>query len=407
MGNLCGNCHDVSNPVYSKQPDGSFRANDLNQPHPTGNKHDMFPIERTFSEWQQSAFAQGPIDMGGRFGGNITEVSTCQDCHMPKTAFYGCDPAIEPPLRPSLPQHHFNGANSWVLNAVRYLHQDGETDLSATLVEASIGRNIDMLQLATDMEAAYDAWSSLNVRITNQSGHKVPTGYPEGRAMWINIRFIDANNQVIAEQGRYDPFTSDFARDTKVYETVLGLDAYAAALTGKPQGPGFHFAINNVRLLDNRIPPRGFRNEAFAAVGAGPVAYTYADFQFWDDTAFAVPPAAVRADIRLYHQTTTKEYIEFLRDANVTDNRGQVAYDQWVLHGKSQPVTMDEVSVDIAVNCSIDFNGDGLYPDTADIDDLLGAYQALAPTADINRDAIVTPIDVEVFLKRFSGEPCQ
>lgn len=406
-GTLCATCHDVSNPVYSRQPDGTYRANTLNAPHPTGNKYDMFPVERTYSEWANSAFALGPIDMGGRFGGNITAVSTCQDCHMPKTSYYGCEPLIEPPLRPDLPQHHFNGGNTWVLNAVRYLYQDGETDLSAELVENSVNRAYMMLEQASDMQITYDGWSSLNVHIINQTGHKLPTGYPEGRAMWINVRYVDANNAVIAEYGGYDALTSAFDRNTKVYEAVLGLDAYAAQLTGKPEGPSFHFAVNNQWVLDNRIPPRGFTNAAFNAAGAGAVNYPYADGQHWDDTVYGVPPAAVRADVRLYYQTTTKEYIEFLRDANVTDNRGQVAYDQWVMHGKSQPVVMDEVSLDIPLNCSIDFNGDGLFPDTADIDELITAYQGLSPTADVTRDAVITFADLELFLKRFSGEPCE
>ncbi len=406
-GNLCGTCHDVSNPVYSKQPDGSFRANALNEPHPTSSKHDMFPIERTFSEWTQSAFAQGPVDMGGRFGGNTSLVSSCQDCHMPKTAYYGCIPDINPPLRPDLPQHHFAGANSWVLNAVRYLYPDWETDLTAPLVQASVSRTMGMLTAASDAELTYDSWCSLNVRITNQTGHKLPSGYPEGRAMWINVQFIAADGSVISEYGKYDAATSGFARDTKVYETVLGLDAYAAALTGKPAGPGFHFAINNVRLMDNRIPPRGFTNANFDAVGSGAVGYSYQDGQFWDDTQYPVPPAAVRADVRVYHQTTTKEYIEFLRDENVTDNRGQVAYEQWVLHGRSQPAVMDDVSLDLARNCSVDFNGDGLYPDTADIDDLISAFNSESPAADINHDAAVTPADLQNFLKRFSGEACE
>ncbi|RMF82468.1 MAG: hypothetical protein D6744_06050, partial [Planctomycetota bacterium] len=100
---FCGTCHDVSNPVFTRQPDGSYAFNDPNTPHPTQNKYDQFPIERTFSEWAASAFAQGPIDMGGRFGGNQPAVSTCQDCHMPATGGYG-SPLGE--FRADLPTHY-------------------------------------------------------------------------------------------------------------------------------------------------------------------------------------------------------------------------------------------------------------------------------------------------------------
>ncbi|QYU67344.1 oligosaccharide flippase family protein [Leptolyngbya sp. 15MV] len=146
---MCATCHDVSNPVFVRQPDGTYAMNTPGQPHPTGNKADMFPLERTFSEWSQSIFAQGPVDVGGRFGGNLPAVSSCQDCHMPHEQAKNCvmgDP------RPSVPLHHFNGANTWVLKAIRNLYDDSETFLSAATVDASIARAREMLQKASDTE---------------------------------------------------------------------------------------------------------------------------------------------------------------------------------------------------------------------------------------------------------------
>jgi hypothetical protein len=40
--------------------------------------------------------------------------------------------------------------------------------------------------------------------------------------------------------------------------------------------------------------------------------------------------------------------MEFLRDKNVTNNTGQIAYDQWVAHGKSAPSQMQAVSIDFS-----------------------------------------------------------
>src|SRR5262245_33122081 len=86
---LCSTCHDVSNPAFVRVGGPTPKATDSYAPsadghrHPTLDKHDMFPLERTYSEWSRSAFALAPIDMGGRFGGNKSAVSTCQDCHMP------------------------------------------------------------------------------------------------------------------------------------------------------------------------------------------------------------------------------------------------------------------------------------------------------------------------------------
>jgi hypothetical protein len=398
---MCATCHEVSNPVYSRQPDGTYRLNALDAPHPTGNRYDMFPIERTYSEWLHSDFAKGPVHMGGRFGGNTPWVSSCQDCHMPKTTGTGCFPDLDPPVRKDLPQHHFPGGNSWVLRAVHTLYPHWETDLTDELVNAAVARTEEFLRAASDLELAAGL-GRLRVRVINQTGHKLPTGYPEGRRMWVNVQFRDAAGNIIDERGAYDWSTATLnTGDTKVYEAKLGLDAYAAALTGKPVGPGFHFAINNTWFKDNRIPPRGFTNAAFASVQASPVAYTYADGQYWDDTLYDIPPGAASARVRVYFQTTSREYIEFLRDANVTNNKGQIAYDQWVLHGKSAPVLMDDGQVDLP-ECPADLDGDGNV-DFNDFLAFLNLFNAEDPLADVNMDGAIDFNDLLGFLNLFNA----
>ena len=170
----------MSNPVYTKQLDGSYALNTLNAAHPTSNKYDEFPIERTFSEWANSAFAVAPIDMGGRFGGNNPLVSTCQDCHMPKTTGTGCDPGFGSPVRTNLPKHEFNGSNTWVIRAVRSLFDDSQTDTSVESADASIERAVAMMTAASDVEL-FTSGNQLTVRVTNQTGHKLPTGPSERR----------------------------------------------------------------------------------------------------------------------------------------------------------------------------------------------------------------------------------
>lgn len=286
----------------------------------------MYPLDRTYSEWTQSEFAQGPIDMTGRFGGDNPLVSTCQDCHMPTTTGYAASPFLADE-RTHLPQHFFNGGNTWVLRAVRNLYPDETTYLTAQTVTDSINRAKDMLAKAGDMTLSVQN-GMLNVRITNQTGHKLPGGYHEGRRMWINVQFLDAQDAIIAERGAYDFVTADLTTgDTKVYEAHHGLDAYMAGQTGKPVGESFHHVLNNKIYKDNRIPPRGFTNANFAAINASPVGATYADGQHWDDTSYSLPSGAVKARVNVYYQTTSKEYIEFLRDMNTTNTAGQVAYE--------------------------------------------------------------------------------
>jgi hypothetical protein len=45
-------------------------------------------------------------------------------------------------------------------------------------------------------------------------------------------------------------------------------------------------------------------------------------------------------EVVLYYQSTSKEYIEFLRDENTTSTLGQQLYDSWVAHGRAAPVVM-------------------------------------------------------------------
>jgi hypothetical protein len=140
-----------------------------------------------------------------------------------------------------------------------------------------------------------------------------------------------------------------------------GLDAHVAGLTGHPVGPNFRFALTNAIFKDNRIPPRGFNNTSFAAVGAAPVGYDYTNGQHWDDTYFPIVTGwPVEARVRLYYQATSREYIEFLRDNNPNpgnpNNAGQVLYQQWLAHGKGAPVLMAESLIPVLLKG--DVNGD-------------------------------------------------
>lgn len=401
---MCATCHDVSNPLFERGPGGTYVLGPTDTRHSTGRRADMFPIERTYSEWAQSEFALGPIDMGGRFGGNKLEVSSCQDCHMPDASGYGARPTFGAEYRDDVPTHGFAGANSWGVRAARASVGEAVSGVTMPMVEASEARNLALMQAAADLHVSrpmgvFDP-DTLLVRVVNQSGHKLPTGYPEGRRMWLNVRFYDASNALIAERGVYNPTTAAFdGTGTKVYQAKLGLDASMSALTGKPQGPGFHFALNNTWFFDNRIPPRGFTNAGFASVQAAPVAYTYQDGQYWDNTLYEIPAGAMRADVSLLHQTTTKEFIEFLRDTNTTDSRGIVAYEIWEALGKSAPVTMATVSVSLSA-CGADFDGSGEV-DVLDFLDFIDAFGQGLPRADVNADGMVDVLDVLDFFDAF------
>jgi hypothetical protein len=398
---LCATCHDVSNPAFERQPDGTYALGNLGQPESSGSKLNQFPLERTYSEWSASQFAQGPVDVGGRFGGVLATVSSCQDCHMPPVADRKACVFADP--RPVLPTHYFNGGNTWVLKAVRNLYPDSQTLLTAQSVSDSIQRTTDMLQHASDMELSQQG-NALKVRIINQSGHKLPTGYPEGRRMWINVQFLDSGSNVVAERGAYDPATAILTTgDTKVYEARPGVDAAVSALTGIPIGPSFHFAANNTWYFDNRIPPRGFTNAGFAAVQAAPVGYSYADGQNWDDTLFTVPTGASSARVTVYYQSTSKEYIEFL-NANAT--RGPDAYSQWARTGMSTPVAMDTATINLACYANCDNSTTPPVLNVADFTCFLQKFAIADPYANCDGSTaapVLNVADFTCFLQKFAA----
>ncbi len=45
---------------------------------------------------------------------------------------------------------------------------------------------------------------ALSFRIQNQTGHKLISGYPEGRRMFVTIRVLDAAQNVLYEVNPYD-----------------------------------------------------------------------------------------------------------------------------------------------------------------------------------------------------------
>lgn len=395
---MCATCHDVSNPAFSRQPDDTYALNDLDTPAPSHNKLDQFPIERTYSEWLMSDFALGPVQMGGRYGGNLTAVSSCQDCHMPDETGKGCKTGEE---RTNLPTHYFNGGNTWVLDAVRNLYPDADTGLSAESVAASNGRAEQMLRNAADLDA-WQAANELVVRVTNWSGHKLPTGYPEGRRMWLTVEFYDELGNEIVTHGHYDDATATLTTtDTRVWEAKLGIEAGLAAAIGLPAGEGFHFAVNNVWIKDNRIPPLGFTYAGFDAVQAAPVGAVYPDGQHWDEVRYEVPAQAASAEVELYFQLASREYIEFLRDENTTDSAGDELWAQYVATGMGAPVEMAAVQLAVdGAQCPADMNGDGVV-DNGDIGSFVTLFLAGDPAADFTGDGLLDNGDIGAFVQAF------
>ncbi len=405
---LCGTCHDVSNPAFEKDGSGNYVPNAFNTPPTSMSSLQLMPIERTYSEWLNSAYNTPAGVYAPQFGGNKSYVSTCQDCHMKDVTGLGCN-VPGAPLRNDLPLHDMTGGSAWLTGVLATLFP---AQVDPTAAAAGQVRSRYLLQNALELAVSQDG-TKVRVRLTNNSGHKLPTGYPEGRRIWINLKLLDASSSVLFESGTYDALTGelDHSPGVKIYETKPGLDSITAPLVGEPEGPSFHFVLNNKIWKDNRIPPRGFTNAAFAAFGGAPTAYSYPDGQYWDDTSYALRVGATSAVVTVYYQSTSKEYIEFLRDENTTNSVGQDLYNLWVGNNRCPPELMATATISVtAPDVEPDFDNDA----DVDVDDLAYLHSCatragvaqLDPScdeADLDDDGDVDMTDFAIWQRCYSG----
>jgi hypothetical protein len=308
---FCGTCHDVSNPYFDPAPSTTPPAL---QP----------ALERTYSEWALSWYA------------SLGTAGTCQSCHMGdgETA------------------HAFTGANTFLARIMpRFLQ-----GIDSTVTGAAVERSLGLLRRAARLEADAGRTTSggrLLVRITNLTGHKLPTGFAEGRRLWLEVRGFDAAGAEIWSSGVYDHGASTLQEDAQLtlYEARLGASSAAGRIAGIPPGPTYHAAFTDSVCFDNRIPPRGFLREAFRAVRAGPVGVSYADGQYWDVRSYDLPGAVGSVTVRLLLQHMTPSFAAFLRDENAGNpydwnGWGERVHAAWREHG--EPVELAAIHLGVS-----------------------------------------------------------
>ena len=325
MSQYCGVCHDESNVYFTDNPT-------------TTPPHLQTMYQRTFSEWLLSWFAtQG-------------EAGTCQACHMPRAPGYGAS-LTAPGPRLDIASHDFSGGNTVHMRGVR----DTWEGIDSSAVDRGVQRSKDILKTAARLEVSAGRASSnvqMLVRLTNLIGHKIPSGFPEGRRMWISVTGRDRRGSVVFESGKYDEATGTLASDAqlKVYETRFGTSYNLAARNGWKPGPSFNESVNDSIYWDNRIPPKGYAYETFKAYRAEPVGYRYADGQYWDETSYTLPFETHSVEVNILYQVASREYAEYLRNENVGNAYdwnawGQKAYDTWRRYGS--PVAMASQTVEV------------------------------------------------------------
>lgn len=251
-----------------------------NVTHPFNN----LPVERTYDEWRDSPYNSAGIE--------------CQDCHMTPGPGVTENPGKSAPMgkeRSHIFSHEFIGANVTLHNY--YGDFDAAKKATAMLQSAA---TIEMLDPPTKASAGETL--ELTLRVTNVgAGHKLPTGFPEGREMWIDLQVHDATGREIYRLGKVE--------DGK---TEPGTHSFKAVLANK-DSEIVHIEVWEAAqiLTDNRILPKGYSDELFRiplpADTQSPITVT-ADLLYW-----SFPPALLE---KILEEETIK--VEITNMANLS-----------------------------------------------------------------------------------------
>jgi hypothetical protein len=221
---MCSACHDVTNPLTIRNRLGRWVGG--------------FPIERTYAEWLGSRYADRP----GNAHFDPAFKRDCQTCHMqqdygkpgtaqtlyderkPKASLKGA--VAEGSPERTYFSHHFVGGNSYIpamvgasmgptgavepypeLSVFSFTSADerspyhnaywtGVSKRGRPVQQARLAwdrlRNVLDLELDVAATAASGSRVPVKVRATNTgSGHKFPTGFPEGRIAWVALHAYD------------------------------------------------------------------------------------------------------------------------------------------------------------------------------------------------------------------------
>ncbi len=425
---LCGTCHDVSNPVVGNVAPGrgtlpgadpvvadgaldgplATKAAFNNPPHRYGvvertySEHVASPLSTTLvSEADPTRATSLPAELKQgsilatyqaartASGGSSTDYEdgtprpfSCQSCHMPPIAGVGCNKVDPSQPRADMPRHDLTGGNYWMLDVLPWMETAGTLPFgggfAAKLPAMAAGktRARDMLDAAAVLSIEGE-----QVKVTNLTGHKLISGYPEGRRMWLRMTYRDAVGAVLRVDGEYGNLAvqidvngdgvvngSDVVRtlldlegaNTRIYEAEPGISqAWAGVLTNAAggsalvdpstpvaydrvtgavtatladvaaQAPGtarktFHFVLNDTILSDNRIPPWRMSREIARQRNALPVPATLygnpeptGSYDHFDLVPLAPPIGAASVDVDLLYQPTSWEYVQFLQLANL------------------------------------------------------------------------------------------
>jgi hypothetical protein len=374
---FCGGCHEVTIPFDVPG-------------FPIG-----MPEQRTYTEWKYSDFgfdAAGNPKSGHR---------RCQDCHMPRmfheytdtnSVSLNCDPTIAgwfPYAKERFGGtvfHKFGGANFGLGDLMKILYPEVDLEVIGeptnndprlfpgmqsdrqTMWDRFTNNSKLMLKYnppgstpdeAVKVEILSGPTSTnvanvyqVQVKVTNNTGHKIPSGYPDGRRFWIKLDVRAANNTLLYQSGYYEPaavYTQknfDYAQSgsaqlyndqnkttglNRALSNQIGSVVQPVALnsvnsatstanqvmiyekrTGALSGGNYIMSpslLNPAVVFDNRIPPAGWQRADYEAAGAK--FYTYTRASLGQDDTGSATAAAPAADMTRYAEGANYDIVTY------------------------------------------------------------------------------------------------
>jgi len=255
---LCAVCHTVITPYIDSE----------------GNVQGTFPEQVPFLEWSHSSYA-----------GN----TQCQSCHMPQ-ASGGAQTASMPPnldAKNPFSQHYFVGGNTSMLEILRDNPDELRVTASTSYFNSTIARALEQLQERTATVAIADSaldgnTLSVTIGVTNETGHKLPTGFPS-RRVWLRVQVLDKDGKLVFESGKPNP--DGTITGNKADEEIYAFEPHYDVITAADQVQIYEAILEDMeggithKLLeasgyakDNRLLPDGFdkntADELIAVSGA-------------------------------------------------------------------------------------------------------------------------------------------
>ncbi len=251
---MCGVCHDLKTPFV-----------DANGDVASTTPESEFPEQMAYSEWNNSDYKVGGA-----------KEKSCQDCHMP-TVQGSVKIANRPQMvgpRPDFARHSFYGANTTMMDILD--KNKASLEVTATGFDQSIQATRSFLQSAASIsvESKNFVGNTLQVKlkITNHSGHKLPSGYPS-RRVFIHFKVTDKTGQMLFESGKLnvDGSISGVATDADPsayephYDRITSADQVQVyePIMQNTDGNVTHTLLRAASYIkDNRLTPAGFDKSA-------------------------------------------------------------------------------------------------------------------------------------------------